>query len=73
MSLNIVNTPRVFKFRFKEEELTVEDPNPDFSPDEVASFLANTYPTLTNSNVSGPEIEDGKAVYKISTTFGEKG
>jgi PRTRC genetic system protein C len=73
MALNILNTTRVFEFQFKGEDLKVEDPNPSFSPDEVVSFLSNTYPTLTNSTITGPEIKEGKAVYNIKSVFGEKG
>ncbi len=73
MALTITKTERWFEFKVKDEELQIGDPNPDFSTDEVVSFLSNTYPSLTNSNVTGPVMKDGKAFYKISSTFGEKG
>lgn len=73
MAVTATITPRVFKFKVKDEEITVQDPNPEFSPDEVISFLSNTYPSLTNSNLTGPEIKDGNAVYEVQSTFGEKG
>lgn len=73
MALKVKTTPRVFKFKNGTDDVKVGDPNPAFSIDEVISFLANTYPSLTNSSMTGPEIKGGEAVYTVSSSFGSKG
>lgn len=69
MALNIKVFPRVFKHK----ALTLPDPNPDLSPDEVMAYYSNQYPELTTSNVFGPTIENEQAVYEFRTTVGTKG
>lgn len=69
MALNITGLKRVFK----HGSLTLNDPDPSMSPEEVMSFYAGTYPELTTSNVHGPKVEDGVANYEFKTTIGTKG
>lgn len=69
MALNITGLKRVFKYGNR----TLDDPNKNMTPDEVMAFYAGTYPELTTSNVHGPKIEGGKAVYEFKTTVGTKG
>jgi len=69
MALNIQNYKRVFK----HGAIVLSDPNPNMSPEEVMNFYSNQYPELTTSNVHGPKIEGGKAVYEFKTTVGTKG
>lgn len=69
MALNITNFKRVFK----HGDITLTDPNPDMTPEEVMNFYSNQYPELTTSNVHGPVIKDDKAVYTFKTTVGTKG
>ncbi len=69
MALNITGLKRVFKYGNR----TLDDPNKNMTPDEVMAFYAGTYPELTTSNVHGPKIESGKAVYEFKTTVGTKG
>jgi PRTRC genetic system protein C len=73
MALSVINTPRVFEFKVGDKDLSIDDPNPNFSPDEVVSFLANTYPSITNSDLTGPVIKNGKAIYKVNSIVGTKG
>lgn len=69
MALNLIGLKRVFKFGNK----TLSDPDKSMTPDEVMNFYAGTYPELTTSNVHGPKVEDGQAVYEFKTTVGTKG
>lgn len=69
MALNLTGLKRVFKFGNK----TLSDPDKSMTPDEVMNFYAGTYPELTTSNVHGPKVEDGQAVYEFKTTVGTKG
>jgi len=69
MALDVTNIKRVFLH--KGEPLT--DPAPEMSPHDVLQFYSNTYPELTTATVTGPEIKDGVAEYKFSTSVGMKG
>jgi PRTRC genetic system protein C len=74
MALNIQTVERVFKFGKDDNKVELDDPNPDFTPEEVMSFYALTYPELTTASLSGPKIDRcGKAIYKFVTNFGVKG
>lgn len=69
MALNLTGLKRVFKFGNR----TLSDPDKSMTPDEVMNFYAGTYSELTTSNVHGPKVEDGQAVYEFKTTVGTKG
>lgn len=69
MALNLAGLKRIFKFGNR----TLSDPDKSMTPDEVMNFYAGTYPELTTSNVHGPKVEDGQAVYEFKTTVGTKG
>jgi len=75
MALQVQGVTRQFKLEKKgSKDTEIKDPNPDFTPEEVLSFLSNQYPELTTSTIKGPEInEEGTAVYKFVTTIGTKG
>lgn len=73
MALDIKTLDRKFVVTINNESVTLTDPNPDFSPDEVMGFYSNTYPELTNSTVQGPVMSDEGAVYTFKTTVGQKG
>lgn len=72
MALQILNIERKFIFESNGSEIELPDVHPDFSADDVMSFYSGSYPELTTSTVSGPEIIDDKAVYKFKTTVGTK-
>lgn len=73
MALDIKGYPRVFTYKNNGEKVTIEDPNPELSADEVLTFLSGTNSALTTATIDGPRIEDGKAVYEFKTTVGTKG
>ena len=73
MALTITSLERVFKFENRNAEMTLQDPNPAMSPEEVMDFFSNTYPELTTATVHGPQIENDCAVYHFKTTIGTKG
>ena len=64
---------RVFTFKKDGNEVKLDDPNPNFTPDEVMTFYANSYPELTNSTVGDVEVKGDKAHYAFKTTVGTKG
>jgi PRTRC genetic system protein C len=73
MSLSITSLERVFRFKNGNAEITLQDPNPAMSPDEVMDFFSNSYPELTTATVHGPEIENDRIIYRFKTTIGTKG
>jgi PRTRC genetic system protein C len=73
MSLSVTTLERVFKFKNGDAKITLQDPNPAMSPDEVMDFYSTTYTELTTATVSGPEVENDRMVYHFKTTIGVKG
>lgn len=73
MALIAQNVTRVFKAKIGATNLILDDPNPDFSADEVLTFYSNSYPELTTSTVAGPVMNDDSAEYEFKTTIGTKG
>jgi len=58
---------------FKHGDITLEDPNPLSSKEEVLDFYINQYPELTNSHVTGPTVIDDTLQFVFSTSVGTKG
>lgn len=58
---------------FKHGGITLEDPSPSMTKEEVLDFYSNQYPELTNSNVSGGEIINDELVFEFNTSIGTKG
>lgn len=73
MALQIKGMSRTFKFKKGTEYVTLQDPDPNLSPDVVMSYYSNFYPELTTATVHGPIIKEDKAVYEFKTTIGTKG
>jgi len=73
MALSVTSLERIFQFKNGNAEITLQDPNPAMSPDEVMDFYSGTYPELTTATVHGPEINKDRVVYKFKTTIGTKG
>ena len=64
---------RKFTFKKNGETITLEDPNPSFTPEEVLQHYGNQYPELTTATVEPPKIEGNSSVFSIKTTVGTKG
>ena len=60
---------RVFKWQGKN----LTDPNPKLGPAQVKTILAAHHPQLTSADIEGPELKDGKEVYKFVLRTGTKG
>ena len=73
MALNIQGVQRNFRAKLNGKDQNLDDPNSDFTPDEVMVFYSNNYPELTTATVSGPVLKDDIAVYEFKTTVGTKG
>jgi len=64
---------REFKFKKDGTPVTLPDPNPEFSVEEVMQFYSGQYPELTTATLDGPKVEGKTAVYSVKTTVGTKG
>ena len=73
MPLEVTNLTREFKFKKDNVPVTLPDPNPEFSVNEVIEFYSGQHPELTTATMEGPKIEGKTAVYSAKTTVGTKG
>jgi len=70
MALEIASAKRVFE----HNSITITDPNPNLSLDEVKKHLSGLYPEILNSKFEGPTMqEDGTALYKVKSEAGTFG
>lgn len=68
MPVKIETMERVFSF--KGEDLP--DPDPQMSPTEVIEFYSAKYPELTAATVKETTEKDGKTVYSLEYSVGNK-
>jgi PRTRC genetic system protein C len=73
MPLVVSELEREFKFKKDGEQVTLPDPDPEMSVNDVLQYYAPQYPELTTATLEGPKTEKGKAVYSVKTTVGTKG
>lgn len=73
MALEKTALKREFKFKKDGTTVTLPDPNPEFSQEEVMQFYSGQYPELTTATMEGPKVEGNTAVYLVKTTVGTKG
>lgn len=73
MALEVTNLTREFKFKKNGTNISLPDPNPEFTVNDVLQFYSGQYPELTTASLEGPKVEGDKAVYTVSTTVGTKG
>ncbi len=69
----VTQLERVFIFKENNETIELSDPNPQWSPQAVMNFYANTYPILTTAKVSSPKIKEDKVQYHFESVMGTKG
>ena len=73
MPLVATELKREFKFKKDGTLVTLPDPNPEYSIEEVIQFYSGQYPELTTATLDGPKVEGKTAVYSVKTTVGTKG
>ena len=66
-SLNVAE--RVFRMQARD----FPDPDPSMKPSEVLMHYARQFPKLLGGKVIDPVHEDGKHVYEMRPSFGDKG
>ncbi len=71
-----VSTPKrefVIKKKNSKENIVLKDPHPDMTIPEVINFYKPSYPEITTAPVSGPVLEEKKAVFSFNTVIGDHG
>ena len=61
------------EFVDKKSGITLEDPNPALTPEEVMDVYADRFPHLVNGRVEGPQVLSNKVKYTFITQVGTKG
>lgn len=69
MALQGTNIVRKFKY----QSLTLSDPSPEKTADQVRMFFAKQYPELLNSVIEGPVTKGGISTYTFTRAAGSKG
>ena len=64
-------TPAVRTFAYSS--ITLPDPNPRLSPEEVKALYATQYPELATAAINGPEVVGDKLRYEFLVSIGSKG
>ena len=59
--------------RFKFGSLTLQDPDPAKTPDQVREYYAELYPDLTNAGCKGPVNTKDAEEYTFERSIGDKG
>lgn len=81
MAITITPLKRIFKFSPRsnkklggdKEPVTLADPNPMYTPEEVLDHYSMEYPELSNSIVVPGEVNGDCYIYNIETTMETKG
>lgn len=71
--MEVLKLSRVFKLKKGKETITLPDPNPAFTKEEVMQFYSPQHPELTTCTIDGPTVEDDSQVFIFKTTVGDKG
>lgn len=59
-------------FTIESKNITLDDPNPEMSPERVMVFYSDLYPELTTCTVTEGEYENDQLVYKFVQVIGTK-
>ena len=71
--LTATKLARAFLFKDNFQDMTLTDPNPNWSVEEVLNFYANTYPILATATIGAPKIADDAVQYRFESVMGTKG
>ena len=70
----VITRKRAFSFKDdKDKPVTLPDPDPSMTLDEVLEFYSSQYPSMLNATASTPKEVNGVTVYSISKEYKEKG
>ena len=55
------------------DNITLTDPDPTWTPEQVKDFYMNTHPELTNASIHGPDVTSSGIKFTFKTSVGDKG
>lgn len=61
------------KRSFQYNNQNLGDPNPNLSPEQVRELFAAAKPELSSAVIEGPELLNGRRIYRFVTQVGTKG
>lgn len=64
---------RKFTVKIGNEVITLEDPNINFSPNEIMEMYSNQYPQLANATIESKGIIEDAILFNFATVAGTKG
>ncbi len=64
---------REFTIEQKSGKVSLPDPDPNMTPDQVMQFYSATYPELVTASCHGPVYQGESMTYSFKTTVGTKG
>jgi PRTRC genetic system protein C len=73
MAITTTTIEREFIIEVENNKITLDDPNPNLSPNEVRDLYANQYPELTNATLENKGIINDKLVFEFNSVLGTKG
>lgn len=67
--MNVQTLTRIFRYN----GMTLADPSPTMSPQQVIEHYASAFPELNTATIEGPTEENGTLVYVLTKAVGTKG
>lgn len=58
---------------FSYNNQNLGDPNPNLPPEQVKELFAAARPELASAVIEGPELVNGRQIYRFVTRVGTKG
>lgn len=69
MAIQVQALKRVFKYN----GVSLPDPSPDMTPEEIRDLYSATYAELATAGVEGPETKGNQLVFTFRKAVGTKG
>lgn len=73
MALRKVEITRQFLVEKGGKKISVKDPNPNLTLEEVKKYLSITYPEILNCSVGNPEIKNEVSTFTFKANVATKG
>jgi len=64
---------QTLKRAFRYNSVSLPDPGPQYTLEQVRDLFAATYPEIVNAAIEGPEEKNGELVYTFRRAVGTKG